>query len=143
MNEPGAAAALTAGADEMRAHQRGKLMREASKWIGALSLLFLVSGGIMFFIQSGESAKALGNLSQFDADQELDPIDGKTYTAGQLRAMVEREPYQVLGVNVLVAALMGVLWFWARRAPPGNASPGPADQGAAAVSAGRRREYDQ
>ena len=47
----------------------------------------------------------------------LQPIDGKKYTAGELRAKVKREPVQVLVVNLVLAGLMGVLWIWGRRAP--------------------------
>jgi len=61
--------------------------------------------------------KAYTNLAQFQDDEVLQPINGKVYTAGELRRLVEREPYQVLVMNGILAVLMGVLWLWARRAP--------------------------
>jgi hypothetical protein len=99
------------------AHERGKRMREASKWIGVLSILFAVSGPIAFAMQKSEADKALAHLAQFADDDALQPINGHNYTAGQLRAEVAREPLMALGVNLLVAVLMAVLWLWARRAP--------------------------
>jgi hypothetical protein len=99
------------------AYSRGKQMRKASKWIGALAILFAVSGVFYYFVTSGETQKALQHLAQFEDDDVLEPIDGKTYTAGQLRAEVRREPYQVLVTNLVVAGLMGVLWAWAKRTP--------------------------
>ena len=100
-----------------KSHEWGKQVRAGSNWIGALAILFVVSGPIMFAMQKMEADKALVNLAGLDEDEELVPIDGKTYTAGELRRAVEREPMQVLIVNVILGALMAVLWLWARRAP--------------------------
>jgi hypothetical protein len=103
--------------DDFQSHERGKRVREGAKWVGVLAILFAVSGLIMFAMQKVEADKALTHLSEFDDDQELAPINGKVYTAAELRREVVREPYQILVVNVIVAVLMGVLWLWARRAP--------------------------
>jgi hypothetical protein len=102
---------------DYQAYERGKKVREAAKWIGVLAVLFAVSGVIMFFVQQSQSSVALAKLGAFQDDEVLEPIDGETYTAGQLRAMVEREPYQTLILNLIVAVLMCGLWFWAKRAP--------------------------
>ena len=104
------------GAD-FAAHERGRRVREGSKWIGALAILFAVSGPILFAMSQTQADQALAHLKDFNDDEQLQPIDGKTYTAGELRAAVAREPYQVLVTSLVVAGLMGVLWFWARRAP--------------------------
>src|SRR6185369_7006804 len=102
---------------DFQSHERGKRVREGAKWVGALAIIFAVSGLFMFAMQKVEAGKAMANLAQFEDDQELAPINGKVYTTAELRRAVEREPYQVLVVNLIVAALMTVLWVWARRAP--------------------------
>jgi len=104
------------GAD-WQAHERGKQVRAGAKWVGVLAILFAVSAPIMFAMQESTTSQAMQNLAQFHDDQVLQPIDGKVYTAGELRRLVEREPYQVLVMNGILAVLMGVLWLWARRAP--------------------------
>jgi hypothetical protein len=102
---------------DFQAHERGKRVREGAKWVGLLAILFAVSGPIMFAMTEMDSAKALANLAPFQDNEELRPIDGKVYTAGQLRRSVQREPSQVLLVNAVLAVLLGGLWLWARRAP--------------------------
>jgi hypothetical protein len=102
---------------DYQAYERGKKVRDAAKWIGVLAILFAVSGVIMFFFQQSQTSAALAKLSAFQDDEVLAPIEGKTYTAGELRKVVEREPLQILIVNVIVAGLMLGLWVWAKRAP--------------------------
>lgn len=105
------------GAD-WQAHERGKQVRAGAKWVGVLAILFAVSAPIMFAMQEATTTnEAMTNLAKFQDDDVLQPINGKVYTAGELRRLVEREPYQVLVVNGILAVLMGVLWLWARRAP--------------------------
>jgi hypothetical protein len=99
------------------AHDRAKVMRSASSWIAALAIIFAISAGFAFFMSKQEVDQALSRLEDFDDSQVLQPIDGKTYTAGQLREKVAREPVQVLVINLVVAGLMGALWAWARRSP--------------------------
>lgn len=100
-----------------QAFARGKKVRSASKWIGALAILFAVSGPIMYAAQLMVADKALANLEPFEDEEELEPIDGKVYTAGELRAEVRGEPRQVLIGSLILAGLMAVLWVWSRRAP--------------------------
>jgi hypothetical protein len=102
---------------DYQAFERGKKVRAAAKWIGALAILFAVSGAIMFGLGYVEAQNALVNLSRFKDDDQLQPINGKSYTAGELRAAVEREPYQILIVNLIVAGLMTGLWVWGKRSP--------------------------
>ena len=104
------------GAD-WQAHERGKQVRTGAKWVGVLAILFAVSAPIMFAVQEAQTSKAMENLAQFQDDEVLQPINGKVYTAGELRRVVQREPYQILVVNGILAVLMGALWLWARRAP--------------------------
>jgi hypothetical protein len=111
-----ASGAAAPSVDE-EALRRGKKVREGAKWIGVLAVLFAISGVLMFFVTQMEANQALSHLQQFRDDEVLQPIDGKTYTAGELRAEVEREPYQVLIINLIVAGLMTALWVWAKRAP--------------------------
>jgi hypothetical protein len=99
------------------AYGRGKHVRSASKWIGALAILFAVSAPLMYAAQSMQADKALAHLQSFDEDAILQPIDGKTYTAGELRAEVRREPLRALIGGLVLAGLMAVLWVWSRRAP--------------------------
>ena len=102
---------------DFQAHERGKQVRHGSKWIGALAILFALSAPLLFAAQKAQEQKALDNLSQFQDDEPLEPINGKSYTAGELRAEVMREPIQGLVANLVLAALMAGLWFWSRRAP--------------------------
>lgn len=103
--------------DQREAQERGQRMRSAAKWIGVLAILFAVSGALMFVLQQMQTEQALKNLAPFADSDVMQPIEGETYTAGQLREMVKREPYQVLVVNLVIAAIMGGLWYWGRRAP--------------------------
>jgi hypothetical protein len=103
--------------DDFQAHERGKRVRQGSKWVGALAILFAVSAPVVFAMQKTQADKALANLSQFEDDEQLEPINGKSYTAGELRREVLREPNQLLIGNLILAGLMGVLWIWARRSP--------------------------
>jgi hypothetical protein len=99
------------------AYGRGKNVRGASKWIGVLALLFAVSAPLMFAMQAMETDKAIEHLKQFEDDDVLKPIGGKTYTAGELRRKVKSEPVRALVGGLILAGLMAVLWVWSRRAP--------------------------
>jgi hypothetical protein len=71
----------------------------------------------MFFVQQGQAEQALARLRDFADDDALQPIDGKSYSAGELRRAIEREPYLTLIAQLILAGLMAGLWLWARRAP--------------------------
>jgi hypothetical protein len=51
------------------------------------------------------------------AEEESFQVGDKIYTASELRSAVKAEPVHALVVNLVLAAIMGVLWLWARRAP--------------------------
>jgi hypothetical protein len=101
---------------DYQAYERGLKVKNASKWIGVLAIIFAISGVVMFFIKQAQADSALTHLSGFADDEQLAPINGKSYTASELRAEVAREPYQVLLVNVILGVLMGGLWLWSRKA---------------------------
>lgn len=92
-------------------------VKGASTAIRVLAVLFVISGLIMFFMSRGQTQAALANLSQFEDNEILQPIDGVTYTAGQLRARVVWELWGALIANLLLSASMLVLAWWSKRKP--------------------------
>jgi hypothetical protein len=99
------------------AHARVRNVGSAANWIGLIASLFVLGGALSFAAQRAEMATNLVNLRPLADNAILAPVNGKTYTAGELRAQLQREPYLTLGLNLGVAALMGGLWWWAKRAP--------------------------
>jgi hypothetical protein len=89
----------------------------ATSAIRILAALFVISGVIMFFLSRGEAEAALTSLSQFQDNEVLQPIDGVTYTAGELRRQVVWELWGALIVNLLLSATMLVLAWWSKRKP--------------------------
>jgi hypothetical protein len=93
-------------------------IRKAAKWIFALGVLFLIFGtgfGIKTYI---DAEKVKTNLKGIVDDQLLSvPINGKHYTAGELRLQVTREVWTIFITNYLLATIMFGLYFWARSAP--------------------------
>jgi hypothetical protein len=104
------------GADH-QAFERGTNVRKASRWIGVLAVMYAVSGTMIFVMQKIKATEALDHLAQFEDDDQLKPIDGKSYTAGELRREVAREPYVGLVSNLILCVSMAGLWWWGRRAP--------------------------
>jgi hypothetical protein len=95
--------------------EHAKKLRSAQTTILVLSVLFLVSGVIFFFItraQAEQAAAGLGSAS--DAALLQTPVEGAT-TAGELRSLLERQPWQVLSLNVFLAVVMLGLWIWSKR----------------------------
>ena len=89
----------------------------ATKAILALAVLYALFGVILFFMMRGTTNAALENLAQFQDEEILEPIDGVTYTAGELRKRILWESRGALVANVVLAALMLVLAWWSRRKP--------------------------
>jgi hypothetical protein len=87
----------------------------ATNAIWVLAVLFTLFGVAMFYITRGPTQTALENLAQFADHEVLAPIDGVTYTAGELRARVHWEHNGVLVVNLMLAAIMVVLAWWSKR----------------------------
>jgi hypothetical protein len=87
----------------------------ATSAIWALAVLFAISGVVLYFLMRNTTETALENLAQFADDVVLEPIDGITYTAGDLRARVIWEHRGVLIVNFIIAAIMVVLAWWSKQ----------------------------
>lgn len=91
-------------------------LRSAQSTIGILSILFVLGGVVLFFVTKGKVDDALSKLSTAsDAAPLVETVAGAA-TVGELRAALQREPWQVLGLNLFLAVVMLVLWFWSRRA---------------------------
>jgi hypothetical protein len=86
----------------------------AIRWLAAL---FAIFGVAMFFLMGDTTQKALANLSRFEDHEVLEPIDGVSYTAGELRKRVVWEQRGVLVVNFILSATMLVLAWWSRFKP--------------------------
>ena len=87
----------------------------ATSAIWLLAALFAIFGVVMFFLLEGTTQAALTNLAQFADDEILEPINGVTYTAGELRTQVIWEQRGVLVVNLMLAAIMVVLAWWSKQ----------------------------
>lgn len=97
--------------------QLEKHVKEATGAIKVLAVLFLIFGSLMFFITKGQADAAMANLANMDASMVLpNQIAGQTYTVGELRKELAWEPWGVLIVNLILAAVMAGLSLWARRA---------------------------
>jgi hypothetical protein len=87
----------------------------ATSAIWFLAAVFVIFGIVAFYLMRDEAQTALDNLAQFEDSEVLDPIDGVTYTAGELRAQVVWEHRGLLVVNLILAAIMVVLAWWSKR----------------------------
>ena len=87
----------------------------ATSAIWFLAGVFAVFGVVMFFLSSGATQTALENLAPFGDHEVLEPIDGVTYTAGELRKQINWEHRGLLIVNLMLAAIMVVLAWWSKR----------------------------
>lgn len=86
--------------------------------IMTLAVLFTIFGAIMFFVEKSTADKAMTNLTQFqDSDIYPEKVDGQQYTVGELKNQIVVEQWSVLILNLLLAAIMLGLWFWAKTAP--------------------------
>lgn len=95
-----------------------KQIRKASKWILAISIMFIIFGTIFGFMQKSTADKANRNLAQYEeSDIWQTPINGKNYTVGELRTQINREVILVFGTNYFLAAVMFGLYLYSRKAP--------------------------
>ncbi|WP_019143036.1 zinc ribbon domain-containing protein [Noviherbaspirillum massiliense] len=95
-----------------------KHVRNASGAMKILAVLFVLSGIAMFFVTKMQSEEALGKLQSMDPEAVLStPINGEIYTVEALTNQLLWEPWGVLIINVILAATMGVLALWSKRAP--------------------------
>lgn len=93
-------------------------IKKASKWILAISIMFVIFGTIFGFIQQSQADKAYVNLSKYeDSDVLNEKINGKQYTVGELKAQIDKEVKITFFTNYLLAAIMFGLYIWSYRAP--------------------------
>jgi hypothetical protein len=101
---------------EDRAHE--KQVKNATGAIKVLAALFAVFGVALFFISRAEAEKALSSLQGMAPDELFPvPVEGVTYTVGELRDQILWEPWGILITNLVLAAVMTGLAIWGRRAP--------------------------
>jgi hypothetical protein len=93
-----------------------KQAQEATKTIGAVAVLFVIGAVIFFFMTFAQAHKALEEFAGLEASAPLATTIGGATTVGELRSTLEREPWQVLGLNLFLAAVMAGLWKWSKRA---------------------------
>jgi hypothetical protein len=99
-------------------HELQKNVKSATGAIKVLAVLFVIAGIAFFFISKSGADAALLTLEGMDpASTYPTPIDGRSYTVGELRKQIAWEPWSLLIINLIVAAIMLALSFWARRAP--------------------------
>jgi hypothetical protein len=89
----------------------------ATSAIRLLAALFAIFGVVVFFMMRETTQSALSNLSQYQDEEVLSPIDGVTYTAGELRKRVVWEQRGALIVNLMLSAIMLVLAWWSKFKP--------------------------
>ena len=90
----------------------------ATSAIKALAILFVLGGLLMFAVTRSQNDAALVKLSAMQDEATYPtPIQGRSYTVGELRKQIEWEPWGVLIVNLILAAIMLALALWARRSP--------------------------
>jgi hypothetical protein len=96
--------------------QHSKQLRNAQSTIGGLSILFVLGGIVFFFITRSQVDAALVSLSSASESAPLAEAVAGATTVGELRSSLERQPWQVLGLNLFLAAVMLGLWIWSKRA---------------------------
>ncbi|RYZ07355.1 MAG: zinc ribbon domain-containing protein [Myxococcales bacterium] len=105
---------LAASDADYAAHK--KKMSSAQGTIGALAILFVIGGAVFYFITRGQVDDALQQLAGVGDAQPLNEAVGSATTVGELRSALQSQPYQVLGLNLFLAAVMAGLWVWSKRA---------------------------
>jgi hypothetical protein len=98
------------------AYEHRKRLKEATTSIWILAALFTIFGMVMFFVTRDEAGKVLAKIAQVD-DNATRIVGGVTYTAAQIREQLSWAPWNVLFVNLGLAAVMSVLAIWSRRSP--------------------------
>jgi uncharacterized membrane protein len=94
-----------------------KHVRSARQGIVTLAVLFAVAGVVMFFMAKSESDSTLVALRSFPEDMAYpDLINGESLTIAEVRTMIEREPLQILALNLVLAVIMAGLWVWGKKA---------------------------
>jgi hypothetical protein len=111
-----AACGVATPSAESHVHRRN--LAKATQTMSWLSVLFALSGLLFFFIGQKTTAAALVQLNGLDPQATYpSPIDGVTYTVGALRERILWNHWGALIIGLLLAAVMGGLAAWGRRAP--------------------------
>jgi hypothetical protein len=101
-----------------RDYSNRKHVKAATNAIRVLALLFVLAGISFFLTITGTNEPALAKLQGLDPGSVFPtPIDGRSYTVGELQKQLAWEPWGVLIVNLVLASIMLVLSLWARRSP--------------------------
>ena len=91
-------------------------VRKASRWLLALSIIFVLFGtgyGLYARSQAADAHEVLAGHPESDTLT----VEGTTYTVGELRKQIDREVWWTFGANYFLALVMLGLYFWSRRAP--------------------------
>lgn len=107
------------GATLPTAEHYGSLRQVAeATGVGVLAWLFLISGVIMFFVGRSQANAALEKLSALAPDALIPGTPaGESFTVAALRTQLAWEPWAVLIVNVILALVMAILFFWGKKSP--------------------------
>ncbi len=99
-------------------YQHIKNVKKATGAITALAVIFVLSGIVMFWLAKSHAEAPLEKLSHMSAEAIYPAaINGVSYTVGALRDRIIWESRSVLIVNLILAAVMGSLAVWGKRAP--------------------------
>lgn len=98
--------------------QRAKTVAGGATWILVLAILFLIGGTVFGFMAKSDADEARHVLADLDDAQEFPvPIDGEAMTVGELRKRIDLEVTMAFAINYGLAAVMLLIYFWARRSP--------------------------
>lgn len=93
-------------------------VKDATTAIKILGVIYLLFGIATFFVNRNQTATFLAKLDSMDpASNFPQAINGITYTVAQVHERIVWESWSLLITNLVLAACMGVLAFWSRRAP--------------------------
>ncbi|MFP5491458.1 MAG: hypothetical protein ACLGG0_08155 [Bacteriovoracia bacterium] len=99
---------------------RQKKVKEASKTIRVLSVIFFISGIILYFVGAATFDNSLKQLEQYQANDVFpQEINGQKYTVEELRNRIKIEKWSLLILNVFLGVIMFGLSFWAKKSPLG------------------------
>lgn len=90
-------------------------VKGATAAIYFLAVVFAATGIFMYYAMGDTVEQAYRNLAPFEDNVLLEPLDGVSYTAGELRTQIRWEHRGVLIVNLILAVLMLVLAWWSKR----------------------------
>lgn len=96
--------------------ERKNVLRNASNWVLAITVLQLAFGLVFGLGTKLQSDRALAKLATQDDDALFD-VAGQSVTTVELRRMVQQESVQAFVLPMGLGVVFLVLYFWARKAP--------------------------